>query len=96
MGKMPTTLVRRLFFVEPFLGVVGPDLAPTRLGKTGEVEYLGAGLVEVIGRSVHTEIGEVVDHTAVLGPGRPWVGLGKDGSDHGGHNGLGGAWDLGQ
>lgn len=42
------------FFVEPFLGVVGPDLAPVRLGEPGEGEYLGAGLVEVISCGVDT------------------------------------------
>lgn len=42
------------FFAESFLGVVGPDLPPVRLGEPGEGEYLGAGLVEVISGCVHT------------------------------------------
>jgi len=42
------------FSVQPFLGIVGPDLAPVGFGEPGESEYLGAGPVEVISCGVHT------------------------------------------
>ena len=35
-------------FVESFLGVVGPDLAPVRFGEPGECQDLSSGLVEVV------------------------------------------------
>ena len=36
-------------FVESFLGVVRPDLAPDLFGKRGERQQVGAGGVEVLG-----------------------------------------------
>ena len=35
--------------VEPFVGVVGPDLAPHRLGEGGEGQDVPAGTFEVVG-----------------------------------------------
>jgi len=97
VGKIPTTLVRRrIFLVESFLGIVGPDLPPVRLGEPGEGEYLGAGSVEMTSCRVHPDASEVIDHSPVLRPDRLRVGLGEDSSDHGGHHRLRGAWDLGQ
>jgi hypothetical protein len=37
------------FFVEPFLGVVGPDLAPDLFGERGECQQVRAGVLQMIG-----------------------------------------------
>ena len=35
--------------VEPFLGIVGPDLAPDLLGERGERQQVGSGLLQMVG-----------------------------------------------
>jgi hypothetical protein len=43
------------FFVESFLGIVGPDLAPDLFGERGERQQIRAGVLEVLG-----DLGEFV------------------------------------
>ena len=52
--------------VEPFVGVVGPDLAPDLLGEGGEREDVGAGVVEVVGDGGQL-VGQGVEDPVELG-----------------------------
>ena len=72
--------------VEPFLGVVGPDLTPMRFGEPGERQNVASRLIEMVTSFGETDLREVIDDTTVLGPHRVGVGLGEDGADHGGHH----------
>jgi hypothetical protein len=42
--------------VEPFLGVVRPDLAPVLLGEPGEREHVGGGFREVVAASPNRSV----------------------------------------
>ncbi len=53
--------------VEPLLGVVGPELAPVRVGERGDGRDVGPGLHEQGGR-VAEPLGQLVDDAGVLGP----------------------------
>src|SRR6202008_3236371 len=53
------------FLVEPFLGVVGPDLAPDLFGKGGERQEIGACSVEVFG-DLGELVGQCIDDPIVL------------------------------
>ncbi len=49
LGKIPTTLVRRLIsLVEPLERVGGPDLAPVRRRERRECEQIRTGVVEPV------------------------------------------------
>ena len=70
------------FFVQPFLGVVGPDLPPVRFGGPGEGEYLGAGLGR--GDQLRVSIPRPARWSTTLRCCAEvgfWVGLGEDGAD---------------
>jgi hypothetical protein len=60
--------------VEALVGVVGPDLAPDLPGEGGEGEYVGAGLVEVLGHGGEL-VAQGVEDPVVLGVDGLGVGL---------------------
>src|SRR5262249_61548078 len=60
--------------VEPFLGVVRPDLPPDRLGEGGEGQNVGAGSVEV-GGHLRQFVLQGVEDAAELGGHRGGVGV---------------------
>ncbi len=62
------------FPVQPFLGVVGPDLPPQLLGVGGEGQDVGSGRLEVLGDAGQL-FGEGVDDAVELGVHRGGVGL---------------------
>ncbi len=69
VGKMPDDVgAAPDLFVEAFLRVVGPDLAPVGFGEPGEGQDLGGRGVEVLGGVGEADIVELVDDAAMLGP----------------------------
>ena len=61
--------------VEPFLGVVGPNLAPDLFGEGSELQQVLPGILEVFG-----DLGSLVD---VLPAHRIAVDVGGSGPPHG-------------
>jgi hypothetical protein len=66
--------------VQPFLGVVAPDLTPDVAGERGEGQELFTGVVEVIG-SVGEPLGQGRDGACVLGADGVDVRLVEDRTD---------------
>ena len=67
--------------VQPFVGVVGPDLSPDLLGEGREREDVGAGFLEVLGDWGEL-LGQGVDDPVELGVHRAGVGLVIDRVQH--------------
>jgi hypothetical protein len=64
---MPTTSgAAPDFFVEPLLGVVGPDLTPDLLGEGGKRQQVAAGRIQVFGH-LGQLIGQCVEYSIILG-----------------------------
>jgi hypothetical protein len=72
------------FFVEPFLGVVRPDLAPDLFGKRGEGQQVCSGGVEVIG-DLRKLVGQCVDDPILLSSNRFSIRLVVDRVQQGPH-----------
>ena len=53
-------------FVEAFLGIVGPDLAPDLLGECGERQQVRAGCIEMLS-DVRELFGQCIEHAITLG-----------------------------
>ena len=81
--------------VEPLERVVLPDLAPVLLGKAGEGEQVGGGLVEQLGRGGEALL-ELGDDAGVLLEDRVGVGLGEDRAHHRRDEALRALGDAGQ
>ena len=60
--------------VQPFVGIVRPDLAPDLLREGGEREQVGPGGVEMVGDG-REFVGQRVEDPVVLGVHRSGVGL---------------------
>ena len=67
------------FLVEPFLGVVRPDLAPDLLGERGERQQVRAGVFEVL-CDFGELVGQRVDDPIILCSNRLRIGLVEDGT----------------
>ena len=73
-------------FVEPLLGVVGPDLSPDLFGEGGERQQICAGIIEVLG-DFGELVGQGVDDPIILGSNGLRVGLVVDRVQQGAHPG---------
>ena len=71
-------------FIEPFLGVVRPNLAPDLFGERGERQQLGAGTIEVLGH-LRKFVRQRVEHPIILGHNRFSVRLIEDRMQQGAH-----------
>ena len=67
MGKIPTTLVRRpISLLSRSWGLLDQIWRQFALGNPVKAKISAPSPVDVVSGRVHSEIGEVVDHTAVL------------------------------
>ena len=53
---------------QPFMGVVGPDLTPMRFGEPGEGQNIAGCTIEVVGGVDQSDLVEIIDDRAKLGP----------------------------